>query len=397
MAFYNSNLNDGNKMNIGREQELFATNQAGFQKSTDLVLPPVNTYCSYLRNSPQTSIQNSSLFSSGTNTDYILSCPGYTQNYWLNINVTNNAASASNILPCYLIDRVEVIDTQGNIANTVYGDAIYLAKIHQSYDLCKRIAGIEGFNLATYGATSIAAGATADYWIKLPLAFLDQDFKMNIVENRLTIRIWWSNLGCSNVTNLYCNYADMITSGFIVGARDESLQCQWKCSKQLRWRYLSAYRACQQTTAMVPGGQYYAKLTSGNGLSAYLIFFIRPQGLTNSNLTSFVPIQSVQFLDRNGTLMGITHYSDELQSIVSQKFVGDIFTINNSIYPIVFCIDTTVARNGGSSGFFQLTGNEQLLITMPSNLVAGNYVISCYSFEYNIAEMKNGRLSTVKN
>ena len=344
---WNENLEHQNRSNIhvGGQMELFKTDSMGFQSSTDIVMPPLNQWAGFYRQKPKSSLANSTLFQALSQTEYEVSVVGYTMKMMLELTLSNSSGGTINVLPHFLIDRVELYTSSGNIFDTIYGSNIYFNKIYQSYELCKRLAPIEGFNLSTYGGVPLTAGQQQVFTLHIP-SILDQNLKMNIIDNRMLVRVYWSPLGTDTPASLYCANADIITQGFLLSGSHEAKETKAKKSKILRTRFLQPVRASQESIQLSPSGQFDIRLTSGSGISSHLVIFIRTNPQSYANVNTFIPINSLELLDRNSTIVGINFTDANLRFIASQTFPGDIINQVPGLYIIPFTISAEASNSG---------------------------------------------------
>jgi hypothetical protein len=73
--------------------------------------------------------------------EFHLNIAGYCERITLEIKLTCTVAVT--VILHYLIDRLELYSTKGNIIPTIYGDYIYGHKMNQGLELFNRIKNIE--------------------------------------------------------------------------------------------------------------------------------------------------------------------------------------------------------------------------------------------------------------
>jgi hypothetical protein len=391
--FYNTSKP---QRDVGKDTELYKTDSSCHPAAKNLVLPPVNVFASWVRNKPHSGINNSTLFSANSQIDYYLNPNGYTKRMLLDINVTNNNANPINIFPLYFIDRIEIMDSSGSIGETIYGDNMYLEKVHQPLDYAKRIQTVEGFSVSNYNGIALAAGASQEFVLHIPCWLDAATPKLNSIMDRMLVRVYFSPNGTDTPTSLYVTSCDILTEGILPYSELEGKETRRKRKDTTNFRFLGGIRASQESLQMNPSSQYDIRLTSGSGLCAFLLVVVRANPIAFANINTFVPLSSIELLDKDSVIVGIHSDNVMIQGIVNQAFDGDILNYKN-IYTIPFCTSVTASKDGGQTGFYQLTSNEIVRIFTPSTLTAGNYTVNIYSFEHQTAQIKNGELKFYKN
>lgn len=366
------------------------------------VLPPMNYFGGIQRLKPQSSFSTTNLFSTGSQVDYWLAYNGFLEQVRLELQLQVNPAAANplSIVGPYLIDHIEIYDSNQNIMQTIYNDSLYLERIHWNKDKSAFENNASYVNTATYGPiTAIAAGTKFNLELYIPSCIGDSQLKGNIIDGRILFRIYFSPLGITSgaTTDLWCNQADLIQHAEQLSGALESLEVGKKKNKKLNYRVLNPVRVASYVIANATASQQYdIILTSGTQMSAFLYFVVRASPLSSSNILSYVTGITFELYDAGMTLVGITQIPENNRWVVSQKFGGEIFTVVNGIYVLPFCINVEKAYNGSQNGFYQLTTRETLRLYMPSTLSTGNYIVEVYSMDYSELIADNGRLDFKK-
>lgn len=373
--------------------EIHSHGSNGFKASQQLCLPPMNRFGGQIRSKPQSGFNQASLISGSGQLDFHLSSSGYVEKLFLEIELTvaNNAVT---IIPQYLIDRVELLSSEGNIISTIYGDCIYVNKIHQTLEEHNRQKDIENLD-SSYNGVSVAVGQKRIIF-HIP-TFLDGiQMKLNVIKSKLIARIYFSSLGVTAglATNITVSLCDIIQHGQQLSPALEAMENHRKMTGFHAFRFLNPVRVASQTISMVASNYYDIRLTSANSLSAFLVFLIRPNPITSANVNTFQAIEYYEVLDRDNTIVGLKT-SHEYHKLLSKAFAGDILNYKN-IYCIPFAISVEGANQGGQLGFFSFSSNEILRVYMPSTLVAGSFRVDVYSWDYNKLSLNNGNLTVSK-
>lgn len=364
-----------------------------YKNSQQLMLPPMNKFGGQIRSKPQSGFNQASLISGQGQLDFHLNSSGFVEKLLLEMEITV-ANAAVTIIPHYLIDRIELLSSEGNIISTIYGDVVYTNKIHKTLEEATREREIENLD-ANYNGVSIPVGQKRIV-LHIP-TFLDgTQMKLSVIRSKLIARVYFSSLGVTSglATNITVSLCDIIQHGQQLSGQLEALENQRKMHGIFNYRFLNPVRVASQTIAMVASNYYDIRLTSANSMSAFLLFLVRPNPITSGNVNTFQAIEYFELLDKDNTIVGLKT-SNEYHKVLSKSFAGDIFNFKN-IYVIPFAISITAANSGSQTGFYSFTSNEIVRIYMPANLVAGSYRVDCYSFDYNKLSLNEGSLSVSK-
>lgn len=359
----------------------------GYKNSQQLVLPPICK--NFIRSKPQSGFNQANLISGNGTLDFFLNSSGFVERIFLEMELTISNAAVT-IIPHYLIDRVELLSSEGNIISTIYGDIVYASKIHKTLEQHNREKEVENLD-ANYNGVSIPVG-NKRIIVHIP-TFLDgTQMKLSAVKSKLIARIYFSNLGVTagSAANISVSLCDIIQQTQALSGQLESMETHRKLTGMHNFRFLNPVRVASQTIAMTASNYYDIRLSSANSLSAFLLFVIRPSPITGANINSFVQLDFMELLDRDNNVVSLKT-SHELHKISSKSFEGDIFNFKN-IYVIPFAISVTGANAGQQTGFFSFSSNELIRVYTRSDLVAGSYRLDCYSFDYNKLSLTDGNL-----
>lgn len=372
--------------------EVYPKDRSGFPAATHIDYPPTNSWASYIRNKPISAIPTGFV---NTQIDFNINPPGFSKRLILNLNVTNTGGAAINILPHFLIQRYEVMDSNQSVLSTHYADNIYLLKIFQGYEESKRLALAEGISIATYNSdTPLAAGATREFFLHIP-SFLDAtEQNLNSLNDKVLMRFYFQGIGTDTPASLQLNSCDIITHGLILEPSHLNHETAKRKHNVWKYRHLEPLRASAQTVSNVAANSVYdIKLTSGTGYSAFLIFLLRPSALTYANQNVYQVVNRIELLDQNANIIGISNDSLFMNTVMSEHFRGDILAVKPNIYTISFSIDPEKARHSYQNGMMKLTGNETLRIYSEGTITPGSFTFSIYSYEYQMLDQINGALT----
>lgn len=395
--WFDSNDNNQKSMNVVANEDVHIFEKAsnGFPKSS-LILPPMNAYASYTRNKSQSSFSATSL-STNSQIDVWIKANGFISSSVANLIVTNNSLANVNFLPQFFANRIEFLDSNGAILDTIYADNLYLKLIHYDINETKRIALAEGFSATTFNSDApILPSASREYLIEIPSIFSYNAMKLSSLNDRVIVRFYLNSLSADIPSSITITQLDILTRGVSLTPTHEMAETKRKRYGLSKFHFLSPIRVASQTLNLAPNSQYDIRLTSANSYSAYLLMVIRPSVLTYANQNVFQPIDRVELLDQNATIVGITSSNLLLRTVTSQQFVGDIINVKPGIYCIPFATSIKLANNGSVTGYYRMTSNELLRFYTEGTIVPGAYTVSIYSYDYNTAQILDGSLTAVK-
>ncbi|MBP6425713.1 MAG: hypothetical protein KA278_08330, partial [Flavobacterium sp.] len=174
----------------------------------------------------------------------------------------------------------------------------------------------------------------------------------------------------------------------------EALEQKRKSHGLFKFRFLNPVRIASQTLAMTASSQYDIRLTSANGLYAYLFFVIRTNPISSANINSFLAIDSFELLDQDNTIVGIKT-TNEMHKYDSLMFSGDILN-SKQFYVVPFALSIEAANNGAQVGFYKFNTNEILRLYTPAGFANTSYRVDVYGYEYNVLKLNNGVLNVNK-
>lgn len=405
MAFY-ADIENNPKLNneIHVPKSVRSKISCGGTIDKKMALPPTNFFCGLTRQKPQTGFVSNGLISNNGQLDYYLGGPGFVEKLVLEmeVSISGTAANPVQILPPYLINRVEIYDSNQNPIQTIYADLIFFDRINWTVDKNNFENPAQGVSTTFGPQAALAAGATARYELTIPCWINQVQPKISVIENKMLVRVFFSNAGVISgaATDLSVTLCDLIQHSEQLSGPLESMETNSKKSRDLKYRVLNPTRVASLSYAMVASSQYDVQLVSANQMSAFLFFIVRPTpGVTSAaTIQSLTAIDRFELYDKNYTLQGITITNEQNKYELAQRFFGNIFTstLGQKIYVLPFAVDMAEAHKGNQCGFYQFTTTEILRIYTPAGFASGNYVVDVYSYDYAQLEMDHGILNLLR-
>ena len=370
---------------VGQYTELHPHASNGFKGSHQLVLPPIAQR--FIRNQPQSGFDGDSILDNGSIL-FDLYSVGFTEKLALELSLTvsNNPVS---ILGQFLIDRVELMTSNNDILQTIFGMNVYLDKIHQTKEYHDRVRDYENIS-EDFDALAIPVG-TKRLLLHIPTWIDGSHPKLNSIRDELKLKVYFSRNGVTAglLSDIRVDNIDMIQKVSVLDGKSESMEIQKKSSIKQSFRVLNPVQFAYNNLTMNPSSQYDIKLSGSSGsLCSYLIFTVRRQ---TDPISEFSQLDSYELVDAKGSIFAI-RINNELNKEFSLAFQGEIFNEKN-IYAWPFSIDVESARQGSQTGFFSFSGDERLRLYTPSTWTAGDYTIQVFGYEYAEIVIDKGHLS----
>lgn len=363
-----------------------------------LKLPPLNTWASHIICRPQTGT-NEYLFINGAKTDYYLSSAGFANEMLLELSVKNNHGStAANVLPHYLMEKIEFLAGASEVViSTIKADQIYLQRIFDSYEKGLRNKLAEGLSITTYNNdTTIAAGASRKYYLDLRNFLVTNDINLNISNEKIIIRITWSQKGTDLPGYILYQDSAIHTKGFVLEPSHQNKDLMLRKQGICKYGYLEVSQHDENIT-LTTNSQYDIKLAACNGYSSFMVVLVRPSNPSFSQLNSYQVLDSISLLDQNGNIIGQREDSLMLNTKTNKNFKGHILDIKSNIYIIPFCESPELAVNGSVNGWTKFNSQQFLRINTEGTITPGSYTVSIITYFYSTIEIKNGFISSYKN
>jgi len=388
------NLGSYIKSHISMGTPVHPHNSNGMKASHSLTMQPLTTFSSWIRNKAKSTVPNNF---NNSSIDIELRSKHFTQRILLELVVRNiGAANISVDLP-FLINYIEILESNGSVMSTIHADSIYHEKLYQPLDYVNRIAPIEGYDVSSGNyQNTLAAGETKTYYLHIP-TWIDSGYpKLGALKDDLLFRIYFSNLGCDTPNDLQLVDCSIFTHGKQLHPRIESSENRKRSQASLKFRYLEPVRGMTISRALQPSSEYDFELSSLRGYYSHIVFHLRAQPYTYANNTDFIPIDEFELRDAQNNLVAITIPANLSRFVLSQEgFTGDVINKKN-IYLIPFALSAEANRSGSQSGGYFFTGNERLVIRTRADLTPQAYLIQAYGYEYNMIHINKGLIRSVK-
>ncbi len=267
--------------------------------------------------------------------------------------------------------------------------------MHKTLEQHNRERSAENLS-AGYDGVAVAANTAKRVLIHIPCFIDGTQLKLSAVRDRMIVRFYFSSNGItvSTASDVSVTLCDVIQKTQQLSGALESMEQKRNCNSKRWFRFLNNVRIGSETRALVASSQYDVRLTSANGVYAYLYFVIRTNPLSGANINNYIAIDSFELYDRDGTIVGIK-MTNEHHRIDSLQFDGDILNYKN-VYTIAFALSVSAAHNGNQTGFYKFSGDEYLRLYTPAGLASNTYRIDVYGAEYNTLKMEHGRLDVSK-
>jgi len=269
-----------------------------------VVLPKTCFFEGILRSLPQSTFA-SQLFNEGQTVDFYCNYSGFIEELRLSIlaTVANNNVSVNGN---YLINRVEIYDTAGSVAQTIYADSIYMEFCTQNNDE----SVFEQTNSLVSTTYNIAGPyiptTNLEILLRIPCAISDSQLKGKSVSQYL-IRVYFSNKGLQgNVADLLCTDLSLLQYSEALSAKGEQMEVNRKRNELNMYRVLTPTRIALEIVQMLPNNFYDIRLTSWTQLSAYILFVVRSSPVSVTNVTDFIPILKYELYNENSQIVGTT-------------------------------------------------------------------------------------------
>lgn len=369
------------------KQEVHPTGSDGFPADQSLRIPPLNRF-NHRRIKPLTTLQ-ANLFTPGNQIEYDIT-ESYTEKLLLEINY--NVATAA-VTPNFefCIDRMEII-SNGEIISTVRGINLWHQWLFKSYDQTIREASATNKNISLV-PQSVGVSTGNQHYVHLWSLVDYIQPKLNIIKSKFTVRLYFTDVGIisGSTANLTVTSCDLIAFTQQLSSVGESLEHERKANRMLKYRFLNPIRAASETRALTASADFSYRLSSSNGLVAFIVFHL---SLVGASPNTFTQLASYDFLDESNQTVGI-QIPNKLDIYVGSSFIGYAKYLFPNCYVIPFSFPN-LAIKGCQAGFYKTTTKEQVRIYTSSSFTPGNYAFEAYTYEYNVLSIDKGTAKVSK-
>lgn len=347
---------------------------------TDVILPSfVCQYLGWRRLQPKTALQNSPL--NGLETHFDLIVQGHLQSAYIEIDFKENNTGNSRFNIYNVFDRIEIEDTNSQVAKTIYPDILFQKKmLFRDRDYHERVKQLEGLQSDfTPETITLTQNTNRIFYLEFDIFNGSQPI-LNNLNKPILIKFFFKNPSefvYSGSTNITIQSMNIIAEQLLVPYHSSV----FKHDMNYRWDNYVRYTDQRSLQA---SQEYDIKLSGLNGLSAFVFFMIRPTPITNpTNWDTYQSVENFELRDRDGQIIAINNNDIFNRKIVSKSFAGEILNYTGkNIYLIPFAINPEGVSHGQSTGSFGFTTHEILHIKTPSTLISGNFEIVVWSCNY---------------
>ena len=323
---------------------------------------------------------------------------------YLDINITNSTGANLTLAPIQTcVNRIEFYSGNGSeLLAVIFDQELYLSNMFFSRNEIEQLDSYLGLgaNYATTG-TVVADGETRSFY--LPVTYLLQNTKIFLagLKSELLIKFYFN----SSTLNLIAGAAPIVNNATLLlkGFYEEPAQSQkrkelYMGNTPIIMPFMNFQRMNQPLT-LAPSSTYSIVLSGIRGISAGIIFTIRPTAITAANQSNYELVESYDLQNASGeSMIGYYRMNDADHKIEAAEMFDNLFASFKNFYVIPFSSHITWDyTSGANNGFSVFTGFEKLSFTTPSTLVGGAYTIDIRCLTHESIIVKQGTLSSTKS
>lgn len=385
---------------IGNNYDVFPKDSSGFPNGCCALA--CNSWNALYRQSPLTSLNTALISGSGT-LDFELVGGGSVNRLLYEITVQNTSGStALNINVPLCINYFDIYGTSsGAVISEVYWESIYAQCLQLNYDMSTRVLPISSINMATWLGTSIPASTSQTFLVWLPSLVDTMKTRLSSLNQPFRMRMYFSpgNAGIDLPANCNVTSSYMWTAGECWLPEVDAYQNRMLKSSVNRWIFTQPIRGLVQPFTAAASTQYTYQMSSCVGLFSHLIFYLQVQNPTYAQSRTFQPLQNINLLSSNGSIVGQTVTSDILTSWQNSSFPGYILNQVNGLpnyYVMSFIVgDSSLsATQSCCQGLQQMDGRYSLQFNTTAGLSGGGYTLYVWAWQYSVAQIDKGNLTT---
>ena len=342
----------------------------------------------------------------------------------LRLNVQVNESGGANSITLnpvnFWINRIELVANGGSgaILNTICGEQIWcnysIYMDHEDFLIIAPYAGLtSAYAPSLSGNSSLVLSASGynNYVINLWSFFNVVRPVLQAMNQDIQLKIYYRSIvsAGSGTLNLGSNALNLVLEHNDLSDMDLQLNKQLYFENVLKYTYLDCINV-SQTLTITKSIQNKINLQSLKCKVAFALVMIRSsvsptsQGFSTLACLGTQNIQTPATLDiqdpagvgqlNHGTAMNLT----DLSYVSSRFFKGNMFILNQNIYPIIFSTNIDRALSGDqSSGFFYFNGDPyNLVLTPDTNWSNATYTVDMYAYYYKDVQLSSGEI-TVRN
>lgn len=355
-------------------------------------LPPLNVFESYENEKPENAVSENAIINRNK-ISFKLKPKTYVKDLHLKMTIENSDGAATiAVVPCMLINKIEILDSDGHVMQQFSGEALYLENLLYDDREQVRLEPLTNIDATSFEAkNNIGAGAQATYLLKIPGFFSDNYLHYQTLNSDLEIDFTLQPLGSSNAANTLVKNMEIISRGQTLVSGHNTREIRRLKPGIQRWRTLSVFEH-KENIDMAANNTYNIRLNSIKGLSAYLVVLIRDSNKTYANMFDFVEMDRYQLLDKHNNIVGV-ECDKSVKHLQDQSTPSNLITAKPGIILINFSMGINAAHQGRQVGFYHMTGDESLELKTGAGLASSNYEVRVLAYEYFVACVNKGMLS----
>lgn len=321
---------------------------------------------------------------------------------YVQLKVSNNTGANTTLAPTpFWIERVEFIDSSGNILSTISGQEIYLSLAFLSREEYEQMCGYMCLNsaYATTG-TVLANGASGNYYIPLFHLFASSKLHLAGLSHEITIRLYTQSSSFTILAGALptVNDVSLILKGFSEPNHiRQSRRAVYNNKLPLKLPFVNFIRHKDIQTLGV-STQYTTVLSTIKGTMIGLFFTVRPAGFTGATQGNYQPISSYDIQLASGeSLTGHYVKLHEDSKLENAEMFNNLFGLNKDWYFISFSSDPSGDYGQGSnSGYNAFAGTEKLVFTTNSTIVPGSFQIDVIALSAEHLHIADGFIKALR-
>lgn len=324
-------------------------------------------------------------------------------NMYLQFKITNSTGAGVTLAPTpFWIDRIEVLDSNGNILTNIYGQQLYLSLAMLDRDIFEQSAA--RFCLSTAYATTgtvLANGASGVYYIPIYHLFSAAKLHLGGLKSELELRVHTQSSTYTLIAGSHPTVTDvsLILKGYQEPNQSrEARRIAYNGQRlNLKLPFVN-FISFKDILTLGTSATYSSVLSTIKGTILGLFFTIRDSAITAANQGNYQAITSYDVQLASGeSLTG--HYTKlhEDQKLECAELFPNVFSNNKDWYFIAFSPEPVHDYgSGGVHGYQVFSGTEKLVFTTNSTIVPGSFQIDVYALSAEHLHVENGAIRTHK-
>ena len=307
-----------------------------------------------------------------------------------------------------LVDRIDFVNPHDNSRESIPKDALFAQNLFvnsEEYSLLRKAQNLSAHDDATnpfVPENGIVPGGSDTLYLNIPNPYSDAKLYLGALSENIRVEVHFSNncihSGDAVVGDLALSNVVMWLYGENLASEEASDLARRLSSGKSHFRTVD-YRVFNINQTFASSTEYTQNLNGlSKGTCGLLLVMLRYQNGNGSNEFTYEPISSIELRDQDGNQAILPISGEECRYLFGgSNFPNQEFFANKNVYPLCFASDPASMFEGQNTGFFTISGSEQLVITTGTlSQGSGNYTLTCLQFNYQILEMDNGRPRFIK-